>query len=230
MTAAENRKALIITAHIDGKIRNIVNPEEYDLIICADAGYLLAAAEGVVPNVVIGDFDSIQDCDDYACDKMDSDIRCITLPTAKDDTDTLAAVKFAIREGYYRIRMLGGIGARLDHTIANLQTLAYGLECGAFITMSDENNSAFLLKDGWAEVMKKDNSYLSIFSWSDESKHVSIKGTAYDVDDAEFSRKFPVGVSNEIIDERASIAIGKGILLVVVSSKTQGGCALKTVV
>ena len=53
------------------------------------------------------------------------------------------------------------------------------------------------------------------------SKHVTIKGTAYDVVDAEFSRKFPVGVSNEIVDERAVIAIEDGILLVVVSSKSQ---------
>lgn len=221
MAEVRDKRALIITAYIDGKIRNIVDPDDYDLIVCADAGYSLAIAENITPDVMIGDFDSVESVDDIKRAQNDSTLKCITLPTAKDDTDTLAAVKFAISEGYYRIRMLGGIGARLDHTIANLQTLAYGLECGAFITMSDEYNSAFLLKDGWADVYKKKDSYLSIFSWSDVSKHVTIKGTAYDVVDAEFSRKFPVGVSNEIVDERAVIAIEDGILLVVVSSKSQ---------
>src|SRR5665648_310101 len=101
-------KCYIITSYLNGDLSSILHKKNGDFLICADNGYSVAKDNGIVPDLIIGDFDSI---------KIDlpSDIEVIKLPVEKDVTDTLACVKYAINECFKDIIILGGIGGRLDH-------------------------------------------------------------------------------------------------------------------
>ena len=87
--------------------------EAGSFVICADGGYRNAQQMGVSPDLLMGDFDSapLPDLPGVPVE---------TFPEEKDDTDTMLAVKYAVREGFGRITILCGTGGRLDHTIANL--------------------------------------------------------------------------------------------------------------
>lgn len=90
-----------------------IGPEDY--VIAADAGYMQLG--GIRPDLVVGDFDSLG----FAPENE----RVVRHPARKDDTDTLLAVKLGLEKGCTRFVILGGLGGRLDHTIANIQTLSY---------------------------------------------------------------------------------------------------------
>lgn len=99
-------------------------PEAGDLVIAADAGYRVCQQEGLVPDVILGDFDSME--------APDAGEKVCRLPVEKDDTDTLAAVKLGLERECTDFWIYGGTGGkRLDHTLANLQTLLYLRRRGA---------------------------------------------------------------------------------------------------
>ena len=106
---------------------------EDDYIICADRGYAYCVSMGVVPDLVLGDFDSYNGSLPQNCELL-------RYPVEKDDTDTMLAVKEAIRRGYHEIMMLGMLGGRLDHTLANIQTVVFFV----FRTKSFNNFNRFI--------------------------------------------------------------------------------------
>lgn len=201
-------RALIVTPYIEGKLKNIIIGQEFDLVICADASLDAAIGAGLTPNVVIGDFDHGN------APKFDSIIR---VPCEKDDTDTMLCVKHAILHGADEIFIAGGIGGRLDHTIANVQTLAYAENHGARAVLSDEKNVAFIIK-GSAAIPKKDGYYFSLFAVGGDAT-VSIAGTKYEIENKTLSAAFPLGVSNEITSDKAIVTAHSGTLLTVFSKK-----------
>ena len=95
--------------------------EEGSYIICADSGLCHAQKLEIAPDVILGDFDSYKG-------ELNYDVEIIRCSPQKDDTDTLMAVKLAISRGYDDIIILGALGGRFDHTIANIQTLKYAIE------------------------------------------------------------------------------------------------------
>ncbi len=103
------------------QIKNLVRQEDY--LICADSGYRHCVQLGFSPQLVLGDFDS------YA-GVVQSDCELLRYPIEKDDTDTMLAVKQALQRGYERLLLVGMLGGRLDHTLANIQTLVYAVEHG----------------------------------------------------------------------------------------------------
>ena len=86
------------------------------LVIAADGGYKYLDSLGIAPDIYIGDYDS-SECPEG--------VDAVRLPVEKDDTDMLAAVRLALGRGCREIHMFGGTGGRLDHTLANIQTLHF---------------------------------------------------------------------------------------------------------
>ena len=139
-----------------------------DFIICADASCNIAEAHGLSPNLIIGDFDSGARPENATCE-------IVEYPSEKDDTDTMLCLKAAIKLGFKEIIIVGGIGGRLDHTLANLSALLYADENGARAILKGSKNIAFVASDE-ERIPKDTSSYLSLFSVTSAAE-ISLKGT-----------------------------------------------------
>ena len=187
-----------------------VNIEKDAFIICADSGYDKAVSASVVPDLVIGDFDSIQ--------SVPSDVKIIQAPTHKDDTDTLLAIKTAISEGYDDITLVSAFLGRMDHSLANLAALCYMSEQGISSRIVGDSCDAYYLNETSLDLTPDKCRYLSVFA-SSETVIVSIKGTEYEVENYEMKKSFPIGVSNEFTDSNCTITVHKGSVFVLTVKK-----------
>ena len=182
-------------------------PASGDLVIAADAGYRVCQQAGIVPDLLLGDFDSM-DQPDFP------NIR--RSPVEKDDTDTMLAVKTALEEGCDTVYIYGGTGGkRLDHTLANLQTLLFIRRRGArgylydddFVWTAVENESLTIEKTvGWG--------LFSVFCLGDRAEGIDETGFQYPLADAVLTPEFPLGVSNHILEPTATITVRKGALAI----------------
>ena len=167
-------------------------------VICADAGVRYAKALNIEPNLVLGDFDS--------CDKSESDgYAVVTFPSRKDDTDLMLAAKYGISAGCDDFTIYGAIGARLDHTVAAVSTLGYLLDNGKTARLVDEKTVVMLLSGGEHKI-KNTGGYLSLFPYGCDACEVTLSGTAYD-GECMLTASFPLGVSNEIVEDEAVIKV-----------------------
>ncbi|MDP4151854.1 MAG: thiamine diphosphokinase [Bacillota bacterium] len=205
-------RCIIITSYIIGKIRDVIDIKNDDFIICADGGYELAEAENIVPNVLIGDFDSY-------FGEMPDDITVIKVPAEKDDTDTLLCIKYGIEKGFSDFTIIGGIGGRFDHTYANLQTLAFLCEKKMQAYMTDSENIITMIEGSKITVNKTEGCKLSLFSFSDKCTGVTSTGLKYPLSDFTLENTFPIGVSNEFTNDKAVISNKTGKLLIIISKE-----------
>ena len=178
-----------------------------DLIIAADGGYTHLRKYNVVPDIVIGDFDSLG----YIPD----DIDIIKLPVEKDITDMLAAVNVGIEKGYSSFYIFGGCGGRIDHTLSNLQLITSIAEKGMKVILKDQNTVITAIHNGKITLDKSNKGYISVISHSDVSTGVTIKGLKYPLENDELTNRFPLGVSNAFKGDEAEISVENGTLLII---------------
>lgn len=207
----EKMKAFIITPCLTSKINNTVNIGKDDIVICADNSFKKALAENVKIDLIMGDFDTGERV------AFPENVEVMQYPSEKDDTDTMLCVKEAARRGILEIVIVGGLSGRLDHTFANIQTLAYGVEHELDITIFDGENEAFMLRPGKYDISKKEGFSLSVFSYSEKAEGICESGVKYPTDNVELTNSFPLGVSNEILSPSAEISFTKGLLLIILS-------------
>lgn len=188
--------------------------EEGSFVICADGGFQTALSFGIHPDLIVGDFDSSKAVP--SASELGAEVIC--LPAEKDDTDMMFAVKLALERGYREFVFYGATGGRFDHTVANLQMLAYLCDHNARgvilddkqeITMLEKESRCFSRKDGW---------FFSIFSFTDRCNGVSEHGVKYELNGVTLTQSFPLGVSNEILEPYATISVKEGKLLVIRSA------------
>lgn len=204
-------KAIIITPCLNHSIKDVVNIEKDDFVICADNSFSKASSENIRIDLIIGDFDTGKPV------SFPSGIETLTFPIEKDDTDTMLAVKEAARRGFTKINIIGGLSGRLDHTFANLQTLAYGAENDIDILITDGENTAFIMRPGEISLEKKEGFSLSVFSYGDRISKLCMSGVKYPVSNATLTSLFPLGVSNDIMGDHANISFSEGMLLIIIS-------------
>lgn len=200
-------RCVIMGAYGGCNARNVVGVD--DFVICADGGYLCAVEEGIRPDLVIGDFDSFNG-------RVAAGIETERVPSEKNDTDTMLCLKRGMELGYDQFLILGGIGGRLDHTVANLQTLAYGCDMGCFVLLTDSQNIATVIEK--AMLVPKLTGYkLSLFAFDGVCTGVTVTGVKYPLSNATLTPNFPLGVSNEFEADEAVIECKKGKLLLILS-------------
>ena len=176
--------------------------------LCADSGLRLCQRLGLEPDLVLGDFDSLG--------TVPQQYPHMTVPVEKDDTDTLLAARTALAKGFRDIRIYGAFGGRLDHTLANLQTLEFLLNAGAEGCLASSENYAFLQKSGIRrEYPRIEGFSFSVFSWSERCTGVTLTGTYYPLENGVLTRDFPLGVSNRITADAAAVSAAAGTLLVI---------------
>lgn len=184
--------------------------ESDDRVICADRGIVHAQKLKIVPNLIIGDFDSYKS-------QLPENVEILRSVPEKDDTDTMLAVKTAISRGAKKIRIYGALGGRFDHTFANIQTLKFASENGCWAEIADEGNRIMLREKGVHQFRKMDGWYFSIFSYSEELNIKSLRGVKYPLENYLMKNSFPIGVSNEFEADSAELSIDSGTSLIIFS-------------
>lgn len=208
------KKCLIITSYIEGNLTDLIGDFNPDFILCADGGYDYASASGIIPDMLIGDLDSITLPNDPA-------IKTLIFPSEKDDTDTGICLQTALDNGYTDILIIGGLGGRLDHTMSNIQLITGKCHLADSITIKDKSNSCTVIHNKSVSLPHKEKQYVSIFSMSEISTGVTTSGLKYPLDNAEMVYGSTLGTSNEIISENATISVKNGRLLIITSEEAQ---------
>lgn len=179
------------------------------LIIAADSGYKNCKKLGFVPDLAVGDYDSLG--------FIPKDCEKLKFPKEKDDTDLMLAVREAIKRGCTDITVLGALGGRFDHIFANVQALAYIRSRGAWGRILTCYEQIMLVTAGEYTIRAKEKYSLSLFAYSETVKGLTISGVKYPLYSEEIDNAFPIGISNEITDEAARISFDEGQLLIVQS-------------
>ena len=183
-----------------------LRPSEGDFVIAADAGLLHLAKLHIKPDLMLGDFDSLG--------YVPSGENVEVCPVRKDDTDTMAAVRLGQDRGYRRFHIFGGTGGRFDHTLANLQLLAWLSRRGEQGWLYGPDWTATAITGGALEFGPEHRGMISVFAHSDSVRGVTIEGLKYSLSGAELDNGFSLGVSNEFLDGQAAlVTAGRGTVL-----------------
>ncbi len=213
-------KCIIISAGNFAPLDIKIN--EDDFVIACDAGFMYAQQLGILPDLIVGDFDSAAEADPAVLRGIreiaehDPD-RIVKLDVRKDDTDTIKAVKIGLSKGYQKFYLYGALGGRrFDHSFANIQTLTFIKHNGGRGYIFDQDRMIMIAENETIRFNRGNTGYLSVFSLSEKSTGVTLKGLMYNLDNGELTSDFPLGVSNEfIIDEEAEVTVTDGTLLII---------------
>lgn len=208
------KKRCVIIAGGDFEVseKSVIDPSK-DYIIAADSGYAVCKKYDIKPDLIVGDFDSYSG-------ELPTDIKTIHLPTHKDDTDLLFAVRCGKANGFSSFAILGGYGSRPDQNYAMYQTLLWIKENIPSSDASAYCNKFFVtvLLDESKKISVGEGKYLSVFSLYKKAEGVTIKNAEYPLCDADITAGFPVGVSN-CAKNTVDISVKKGALLIFVLDK-----------
>ena len=178
-----------------------------DYIICADAGYDHAKSVGIVPDILVGDFDSL-------AEEPDDFLRKVKLPVEKDETDTLYALRFAFSKGATNIVLYGGIGSRFDHSYANVCLLSHAMVRDIPMVLTDGNTEIYLT-DSKLILKGRKNATVSVYAFSDICEGVTLKGFYYPLENVLLEKYNIIGTSNIVTKDEAEISVLEGNLLIV---------------
>ena len=177
-----------------------------DLVIAADGGLAHLQKLNAEPRVILGDFDSLG--------FVPADAR--VFPVEKDDTDAMLAVRHGLMAGYDQFLLYGTLdGPRLDHTVANFQTLQFLAERGATGYLIGVDYIATVVKNGTISFPSTADGIISLFCMGEPAAGVTLKGLKYELENAELTNLFPLGVSNEFLGVPSSVTIGEGVAILV---------------
>ncbi len=189
----------------------------FDRIIAADRGLHFCKVAGILPDVILGDFDSVQNAElNYYQENYRE--RIWKYPARKNATDTELALNLALEYGSKKITILGATGTRLDHVLGNIQLLKRALSQGAVCKLVDSHNCIRLI-DGRLILHKEKQfgDYISLIPFSPMVEGLTLEGFEYPLDHFNLASGNGRGISNRIQDDTAYIAFSKGFLLVVES-------------
>ena len=193
---------IFCAAECDGLARPI-GPESF--VIAADGGLRHTEKLGIAPDAVLGDFDSLGFCPEGAN----------VFPVEKDDTDAMLAVRLGLERGCEEFLLYGSLdGPRLDHTVANFQTLQFLADHGAAGYLIGNTTMVTVVKNGKITFPAGLSGTISVFCMGLDAVGVTEKGLFYGLENGTLSSGFPLGVSNHFTGEAAEISVKNGSLLV----------------
>jgi thiamine pyrophosphokinase len=176
-----------------------------DHVIAADGGLVHTEKLGLSPHEILGDFDSLG--------YIPEDSR--VFPVEKDDTDAMLAVRRGLSLGFREFMLYGSLdGPRLDHTIANFQTLQFLCDHGAFGYLAGNEYLVTVVKNGTLRFPAGCEGTVSVFCLGVDAWGVTLKGLYYPLEKGTLTAGFPLGVSNHFTGAEAEISLEQGSLLV----------------
>lgn len=197
-------KCLIFCAGGFNGLLEPIAPDDY--IIAADGGLVHTEGLSLTPNLILGDFDSL------GYTPAGSEV----FPVEKDDTDAMLAVKKGLALGYGEFLLYGSLdGPRLDHSVANFQTLQYLADRGARGTLVGKGQIVTVVKNGKISFPAEKTGIVSVFCMGADAHGVTIRGLKYSLENGTLTAGFPLGVSNHFIGQTAEISVENGSLLII---------------
>ena len=176
-----------------------------DFVIAADGGLAHTEKLGITPNEILGDFDSLGFAPEGAN----------VFPVEKDDTDAMLAVRRGLDLGYRDFVLYGSLdGPRLDHTVANFQTLQFLADRGAAGYLAGITTLVTVVKNGAVRFPAGCRGTVSVFCLGSDAEGVTLKGLYYPLERGTLTAGFPLGVSNHFTGAEAEISVENGSLLV----------------
>ena len=216
------KRCLIITGGpIDlGFARSYLSGEGFDRVIAVDRGLNAAWALGIVPDVIVGDFDSADPAALADFRRREHIVWEVHQPE-KDDTDTELAIKRAAAMGAGYIVLLGATGGRLDHLLGNIHLLYPCLQRGVEACILDPGNKLYLI-DGEKHFKRREvwGTYISFLPLTEEVKGITLRGFKYPLTDKDIAIGTSLCISNELAADEAVITLQDGVLIVVESRDT----------
>ena len=187
----------------------------YDKIIAVDKGLDTLNELQIEPNFIVGDFDSVNQS--ILKQYENRNIPITYLKPEKDFTDTHMGLKKAIEIASQNITIIGAIGTRLDHTLANIHILKEALDNNINTKLVNENNEIMLIKNKTIINKSIDFKYVSIIPLTTEVKGITLQGYKYPLENACLKIGESIGVSNVQIENQATIEIKEGIAILILS-------------
>ena len=178
-----------------------------DYVIFCDSGLKHLGSLQVHPSLIVGDFDSHEN--------PHLAVETIVLPCEKDDTDTVFAVKEAIKRGFDDFLLIGVVGARLDHTLGNVSILLYLNSLGKKGCIIDDYSEMEIVTDKPVPIAEK-YAFFSLLNVTGCARGITITGAKYLLDSAEITCEYQYGVSNEVLPgQTAYVSVREGCLLLI---------------
>ena len=218
------REYAIVTA--GGKIDDdfalrILSENKAAFLVAADRGLVFLDRHGIVPDLVVGDFDSAGE--EYVRQYLQThpEVRVKSFHWEKDDTDTEIAAKEAVEMGCTRIDFLGATGSRFDHVLGNVQVLHMLLEQGVTGRILDPCNRITMHREHF-RIRRSEQwgKYVSFFAWGGNVEGLTLKGFHFPMVDGCLKPSRAIAVSNQIEDAYAEVSFRSGRLLMVESKDT----------
>ena len=198
------RRCLIIAG---GDYAPIGPVGEEDFVLACDRGLVYAQREGIVPDLILGDFDSYRGA-------LPDGVPVLRYPAEKDDTDTMLAVRWAHEHGFDAIRLACCFGGRLDHLLSNVQTLHLAARLGMEAAAEDENTLLRVLGPGVYRLPYRPGRSLSLLALTEKVEGLCIRGTKYETEGVTLENPSTLGQSNAFIAD-AEISFASGVLALV---------------
>ena len=175
-----------------------------DYLLAADGGLRHLESLNLRPHGILGDFDSLG----YTPEGAE------VFPVEKDDTDAMLAARKGLELGYREFLFYGALdGPRLDHTVANFQTLQFLADQGATGYLVGRDYLVTVVKNERISFPAEAEGILSLFCLGADAKGVTIRGLHYELEDGTLSPGFPLGVSNHFTGKKATVEVKDGSLL-----------------
>ena len=176
-----------------------------DYLLAADGGLRHLQKLNLKPQGILGDFDSLG----YTPSGAE------IFPVEKDDTDAMLAARKGLELGWREFLFYGALdGPRLDHTIANFQTLQFLADHGACGYLVGRDYLVTVVKNEAISFPAEAEGILSIFCLGADAGGVTLRGLKYGLENGTLTPGFPLGVSNHFTGENATIEVKDGSLLV----------------
>lgn len=205
------KKCIVIgSMPVEIDLKELISEE--DFVFCADGGYLEAKKQGIEPDFIVGDFDSSPQPENCTAE-------IIKLPVIKDDTDTYHIARMIVEDNFTHAVFCGVTGGRPDHTFANIQMLKFLSKRGVSAQIVDKNSIYTVITNSKAEFSSKDKCYFSVFSLDEKCTGVTETGGFYEVNNADLTNDYPIGVSNEFIGNPVTVSVKQGSLLIIITGK-----------
>ncbi|GAB6179274.1 thiamine diphosphokinase [Desulfotomaculum defluvii] len=186
-----------------------------DFILGVDRGAYYLIQNGIVPDLAMGDFDSVTQSQlDRIQDQSKSYISCD--PIMKNETDTEMAFNWAIQQKPKEIILLGVLGDRFDHSLANIHLLAKGLEAGVPCRIVGEKNEMILINDS-VQVQQDAFPQVSLLPLTMQVTGINLTGFQYPLENATLVMGHSLGISNVLLEDRGKIEVATGMLLIIKS-------------